>query len=144
MLELLMDYSAPLFGGVLIGLSALLLMLSIGRIAGISGIATAAINSADGSGRTWRWVFLIGLIIGALIYSQTWEIALPFRQAPPAWVIVIAGLLVGFGTHWGNGCTSGHGVCGIGRFSVRSAIATLVFMFCAAATVFMTRHVLGG
>ncbi|WP_448550456.1 YeeE/YedE family protein [Thalassotalea fusca] len=144
MLELLMNYSAPLFGGILIGLSALLLMISIGRIAGISGIATAAMNSTDGSGRLWRWLFLLGLLIGALIYSQTWELALPFRQAPPAWVIVVAGLLVGFGTHWGSGCTSGHGVCGIGRFSIRSVIATLIFMFFAAVTVFIARHVLGG
>jgi len=144
MIELLTIYSAPLFGGILIGLAALLLMFSIGRIAGISGIATAAFNSRDDSGKLWRWMFLIGLMVGALLYSQTLGLSVPFREAPPAWLIAIAGLLVGFGTHWGSGCTSGHGVCGIGRFSIRSIVATIVFMLFAGVTVFIIRHLLGG
>ena len=144
MVSLLSAYTAPLFGGVLIGVAALILMIGVGRIAGISGIASGALNAQDVSGKTWRWLFLIGLMLGALLYSQTLELSVPFRDAPPLWLLALAGLLVGFGTHWGSGCTSGHGVCGIGRFSVRSIVATIVFMLCAGVTVFLIQHVFGG
>lgn len=133
-------FTSALVGGLLIGSSALLLMLAIGRIAGISGILGQALSKV-GAGDSWRWVFLIGLLLGALIYQAMIGFDLPFRDAPATWLLVIGGFLVGFGTYLGSGCTSGHGVCGIGRFSKRSIIATCIFMFAAIVTVFLVRHV---
>ena len=130
-------------GGALIGLSAALLMLSTGRIAGISGIVGGLIgwNVPD---RDWRIAFVIGLILAPLTGSLVgYAVAEP--QMPASWaVIVIAGLLVGFGTRLGGGCTSGHGICGVARLSPRSLVATAVFMAVAIVVVVMTRHVLGG
>jgi len=130
-------------GGALIGLSAALLMLSTGRIAGISGIVGGLIgwNVPD---RNWRIAFIVGLILAPLSGSLVgYAVAEP--QMPASWtVIVIAGLLVGFGTRLGGGCTSGHGVCGVARLSPRSLVATTVFMAVAIVVVAITRHVLGG
>ena len=130
-------------GGALIGLSAALLMLSTGRIAGISGIVGGLIgwNVPD---RDWRIAFIVGLILAPLSGSLVgYAVAEP--QMPASWaVIVIAGLLVGFGTRLGGGCTSGHGVCGVARLSPRSLTATAVFMAVAIIVVAITRHVLGG
>jgi uncharacterized membrane protein YedE/YeeE len=121
-------------GGALIGLSAVLLMLLTGRIAGISGIFAGLLNiRSDDKARR------IAFIAGWIGYGM----APP--KLPASWaVIVVAGLLVGFGTRLGGGCTSGHGICGIGRLSVRSIAATIVFMATAVATVAITRHVVGG
>jgi uncharacterized membrane protein YedE/YeeE len=130
-------------GGVLIGLSAVLLMLLTGRIAGISGIFSGLLN-LRGEDKGWRIAFIAGLILAPIIAG-----AVGYGMAPPTlpanWVIITAaGLLVGFGTRLGGGCTSGHGICGIGRLSTRSIAATVVFMTTAVITVAITRHVLGG
>jgi uncharacterized membrane protein YedE/YeeE len=134
-------WAAGLTGGVLIGLAAVLLLWSIGRIAGISGIAAGALEGARGD-RAWRIAFLAGMMIAGAVALQFLP-ALPRAQTGPAPLLLAAGLLVGFGTRLGNGCTSGHGVCGLGRFSRRSLVAVVVFMACAMATTFVVRHVIG-
>jgi uncharacterized membrane protein YedE/YeeE len=130
-------------GGVLIGLSAVLLMLLTGRIAGISGIFSGLLNWR-GEDKGWRIAFIAGLILAPIIAG-----AIGYGMASPTlpanWVIITAaGLLVGFGTRLGGGCTSGHCICGIGRLSMRSIAATIVFMTTAVITVAITHHVLGG
>ena len=130
-------------GGALIGLSAVLLLLSTGRIAGISGIFSGLLNMR-GEDKGWRIAFLAGLILAPVIASLVGYGMSP-PNLPSSWtVIVVAGVLVGFGTRLGGGCTSGHGICGIAQMSPRSAAATVVFMVTAIATVAVTRHVLGG
>ena len=128
-------------GGVLIGLSAAILLIANGRLAGISGILEGAINPAKG-GYNWRLMFLIAMPAGAwLVISYLPEFAPGEITFPSSWPLLVAGgLLVGFGTRLGSGCTSGHGVCGIPRFSIRSILATLVFFGTAAAVVFITRR----
>jgi uncharacterized membrane protein YedE/YeeE len=131
-----------LIGGALIGLAAALLMLSAGRLAGVSGILGGMLTT--GSDRAWRLAFLAGLIAAALIGPLVGTPG-PARLSPSNLVLyAVAGLLVGFGSRMGNGCTSGHGVCGFARFSARSIVATLVFMGVAIATVAITRHGFGG
>lgn len=130
-----------LLGGILIGLAALLLLWSIGRIAGISGIASGAIEGPRGD-RAWRIAFIAGMMLAGALALQ-WLPAPPRVQTGPTPLLVSAGLLAGFGTRLGNGCTSGHGVCGLGRLSGRSLAAVLVFMACAIATTFVARHVIG-
>jgi uncharacterized membrane protein YedE/YeeE len=130
-------------GGALIGLSAVLLMLLTGRIAGVSGIFGGLLNLRS-QDKDWRIAFIAGLILVPLIAA-----ALGYGMAPPKlpanWVVIVAaGLLVGVGTRLGGGCTSGHGICGIGRLSLRSIAATIVFMVTAVITVAVTRHMLGG
>ena len=130
-------------GGVLIGLAALLLALFNGRVAGISGILGGGLRAPlDDLG--WRLAFLAGLALAPLIYRTTVGVIEPITVTSPSAILVLGGLLVGFGTRLGNGCTSGHGVCGIARLSPRSLAATAVFMLSAAATVFVLRHVIGG
>ena len=142
-------YSSALAGGVLIGVSAFILLLSVGRIAGMSGVTASIISKNNGDGEryltsnTWRLVFIIGLVAGAGLFHLLSDQVVPFRQPPSTLVIIIAGLLVGFGSHLGSGCTSGHGVCGIGRLSTRSIVATCTFMFSAGVTVFIVRHIIG-
>lgn len=122
---------AAVLGGLLIGLAAVLLYVSLGRIAGISGILFGALN---GEG-LWRWMFLLGLLLGAWGMAQGLPNAVEVsRPSPGVLTLILAGVLVGFGTRLGNGCTSGHGVCGLGRLSLRSWVAVLAFM---AAGVFM-------
>ena len=133
-------WAAALAGGVLIGLAAVLLLWSIGRIAGISGIATGAIEGARGD-RAWRLAFLAGLMIAGAIALQ-FVPAPPQTQTAPAPLLLAAGFLVGFGTRLGSGCTSGHGVCGIGRLSRRSLAAVATFMGFAMATTFIVRHMI--
>ena len=133
---------SALIGGALIGLSATLLLLFNGRIAGISGILNAFINPREPE-TGWRGLFLLGLILGAGAYVWTQPGAAPAMAQIPLWVLVLAGLLVGVGTRMGSGCTSGHGVCGLARFSLRSLVATSLFMATGVATVFVVRHVLG-
>jgi uncharacterized membrane protein YedE/YeeE len=131
-----------LAGGALIGLAAALLLLGTGRIAGISGILGRSLFAEPGD-LGWRIAFLVGLPLGAWLTALASGDAMGFAlQASPA-RLVCAGLLVGFGTALGNGCTSGHGVCGISRGSRRSLVATAVFMLAGIATVFVTRHLLG-
>jgi uncharacterized protein len=130
-------------GGALIGLSAVLLMLSTGRIAGISGIFSGLLN-LRGEDKGWRIAFLAGLILAPVVAGWIgYGMATPVL--PANWVIIIvAGLLVGFGTRLGGGCTSGHGICGVARLSPRSVAATAIFMVTAIVTVAVTRHALGG
>jgi uncharacterized membrane protein YedE/YeeE len=130
-------------GGALIGFSAALLMLLIGRIAGISGIFSGMLltNWRD---QPWRIAFMIGLI-GAPAFTALAGYPLAAPSIPDGWgIVALAGLLVGFGTRLGGGCTSGHGVCGIARLSVRSIVATCVFMAVAIIVVAVRRHVIGG
>jgi uncharacterized membrane protein YedE/YeeE len=115
-------------GGALIGLSAVLLMATLGRIAGISGILGAAIRSTGGQRAGWQWAFLAGLVVSAAVVNTALGGWVTPREGFPVWALVLAGLLVGFGTALGNGCTSGHGVCGLSRLSPRSLVATVVFM----------------
>lgn len=131
-----------LLGGLLIGLAAALLLLANGRIAGISGILGSALFGAAGD-RSWRVAFLVGLPLGAALVGFATG-GLPIAIAGSPATLVVAGLLVGFGTQLGSGCTSGHGVCGMARASVRSITATCVFMLTGALTVFVMRHTLGG
>ena len=130
-----------LVGGLLIGLSTVLLILFNGRIAGISGIV-GGLLARKGSEIGWRAVFVVGLLLGAFVYVLATGGALPVNIQASLPVMVAAGLLVGFGTRLGSGCTSGHGVSGIARFSKRSIVATLVFFVTAIITVFLTQHVL--
>jgi len=131
-----------LFGGVLIGTASVLLLVANGHIAGISGIVSGLLVAGGEKG--WRWMFVLGLWIGALAYIFATGALFPVA-IPGSWpLMAVAGLIVGFGTRMGGGCTSGHGICGIARFSKRSLVATLVFMLSAIVTVFVTRHLLAG
>ncbi len=142
-----METMTPLMaigGGLLIGTAAALLLLLTGRIAGVSGmVATATRMGAGGTPWSQATAFLVGLPIGAALIAlllRTPEVIV--TSSVP--LLIVAGLLVGFGTRLGNGCTSGHGVCGMARLSPRSIAATATFMASAAATVFILRHVIGG
>lgn len=135
---------AALAGGLLIGLAASAMVLFLGRIAGISGIVGALLQRASWRNRSqwgWRLAFTVGLLSAPLLWQLFAALPAIQLQAAPA-AIVLAGLLVGFGSRLGSGCTSGHGVCGIARLSMRSVVATLVFMATAALTVFVVRHAL--
>jgi len=130
-------------GGGLIGLSAVLLMLLTGRIAGISGILGGLLDFRS-EDKDWRIAFIAGLIVAPLIAGWM-GYGMPPPELPASWAVIIAaGVLVGFGTRLGGGCTSGHGICGVARLSVRSIAATVVFMLAAIVTVAVTRHVFGG
>ena len=134
---------SAVIGGGLIGLSAVLLMLLTGRIAGISGILGGLLDFRS-EDRDWRIAFIAGLIVAPLIAGWM-GYGMPPPELPASWTVIIAaGLLVGFGTRLGGGCTSGHGICGVARLSVRSIAATVVFMLAAIVTVAVTRHVFGG
>ena len=134
-----MTWMAALAGGVLIGLSATLLLWLNGRIAGISGIVNGVVFPTAGE-VSWRIAFLLGLVIAAGLYMAFVPGAPLPRTVFSRIGLVVAGLLVGFGTRMGNGCTSGHGVCGIGRLSTRSFAAVATFMAAAIATTFVVRH----
>ncbi len=129
-------YLQPLLGGILIGLASWLLLASLGRVTGISGIASAAIAPADNAAHSetaWRWAYILGLVVAGGLASL-W-IPAPSLHTRPLALLLPAGLLVGVGTVLGSGCTSGHGVCGLGRRSLRSLVATCVFMVSGIATV---------
>lgn len=134
------SWMLALAGGVLIGSAATLLLWLTGRIAGISGILGGVLTPRSGE-VAWRAAFLIGLIGAGAAYLWLVPGAYVPRQGFPPLLLVIAGLLVGFGTRMGNGCTSGHGVCGLGRLSVRSFAAVLTFMATAIVTTYIVRHV---
>ena len=137
------DPLSALLGGVLIGVASVLLMMLNGRIAGISGILGGFLTSGAND-KAWRIAFVVGLIAAPLIFAAMGQ-SLIMPDMPASWLVVAAGgLLVGFGTRLGSGCTSGHGVCGIARLSPRSIVATVIFMATAVATVAIVRHVLGG
>lgn len=128
-----------LLGGMLLGVSALLLMLVNGKTAGISGVVNGLITPVKGNVQ-WRLLFVGGMIFGGAIALKIFGIVSPDFAQIPFVALVVGGLLVGFGTRVANGCTSGHGICGIGRLSKRSVIATLVFMVTAAVTVYLRLH----
>lgn len=132
-------------GGALIGLASALLMWANGRIAGVSGIAGGVIYPTKGD-VDWRIVFIVGLIIGGLIYQAVGVGAgvAHIQAVASTPILVLAGLLVGIGSTIGMGCTSGHGICGLARRSGRSLVATLSFMITAFITVFVVRHIIGG
>ena len=129
-------------GGVLLGIAAVLLLKLNGRIAGISGILNSAL-STNQDDRLWRALFVGGLVIGGFLHQQFSSVSLLTRENFPMVQLVAAGLLVGFGTRLGSGCTSGHGVCGIARLSPRSIAATLIFLGCGIATATFVFSVLG-
>lgn len=131
---------ASLAGGALIGLAAVLLMALQGRVFGATGVLATAIFGPD---RSWAWALLGGMVLGPLILALISGTG-PAVQVPVTMpMLLIGGVLVGMGVTWGSGCTSGHGVCGLARFSPRSLVATLTFMASCAATVFVVRHVIG-
>jgi len=132
---------SALAGGVMIGVAASLLILGAGRIMGAAGILGGALEIHD-SEAPWRWALIVGLIASPLLAHVLWGADAPvFAAGVPT--LIVSGLLVGFGTRLGSGCTSGHGVCGLARLSPRSLVATLVFMSAGFATVFVARHALG-
>ena len=131
-----------LIGGLIIGVAASLFVLVNGRVAGISGILGGLLRPGDGDA-TWRLAFVLGLVAAPLVYRLV--SALPEASIDTGWpAIVVAGLLVGLGTRYASGCTSGHGVCGISRLSRRSLVATLIFMAAGFAMVCVVRPVIGG
>ena len=128
-----------LFGGILLGISATILLLVNGKIAGISGIMNGIMSPKKGD-YSWRLLFAVGMIAGGLISVLMLGIAVPSTANLSLGMVIAAGLLVGIGTRLGNGCTSGHGICGMGRLSKRSILATCVFMAVAGLTVFVRLH----
>ncbi len=132
-----------LFGGGLIGLSAVLLMAFHGRIAGMTGILTGVVPPVAPDW-AWRAAFLAGAIVAPALIVAFAGVDIPFESPTPLPWLVIGGLIVGVGVYYGSGCTSGHGVCGIARLSPRSIAATLIFMASTAVTVFVVRHIVGG
>lgn len=134
------SYLHALLGGVLIGLASLMATAASGKIPGISGVFGRLLvpNTPD---KTWRAVFLIGLIGGAALSFSLWDSAALFRPMRALWIMAIAGLLVGFGTRLGGGCTSGHGVCGVGMGAKDSIAATFIFVAVGMITVFVYNQV---
>lgn len=128
-----------LFGGVLLGISATLMLLFNGKIAGISGVLTGLMTPKTGD-FAWRFLFALGMVSGGVLGVLFFSAEVPHTFTIGSGMLVLAGLLVGIGTRLGNGCTSGHGICGIGRLSPRSIVATCVFMVVAAMTVFVRLH----
>ncbi|MGH7933068.1 MAG: YeeE/YedE family protein [Candidatus Binataceae bacterium] len=134
---------ASLAGGILIGLAAGAMLLFDGKLAGISGIAAGVLRPVKGD-MLWRGCFLGGLIAGGAILRVADPHVFAFTISRSLGAVAVAGLLVGFGTRLGNGCTSGHGICGISRLSTRSLVATACFIATGAVTVFVVNHLLGG
>ena len=132
---------ASLAGGVVIGISAAMFVLLNGRIAGISGVLGGLLKPVKGD-ISWRAAFIVGLLGAPLLYALITELPRPQIDAGYAG-LVAAGLLVGVGTRFGSGCTSGHGVCGVSRLSPRSLVATATFMLAGFATVYVVRHLIG-
>ena len=135
---------AAVVGGTLIGVGAVMVMLFLGRVAGISGILSGAVFASSWEDWGWRAAFLAGMIAAPAVFTWVTGQAPEFMMPGTTAVSIIAGLLVGIGVTFGAGCASGHGVCGLARVSPRSIVATAVFMLVAVATVFVSRHLIGG
>jgi len=136
---------ASLFGGMLIGLSAVALLLLNGRIAGVSGVTAGLLSfSTRATDRGWRIAFVVGIAVAPLLLMSISGERPDIAFVAPLPLMLVAGVLVGFGTVLGNGCTSGHGICGIARLSPRSFIATAVFMAAGIASTFVAHHLFGG
>ncbi len=133
---------SALIGGSLIGAAAAALLWLNGRIAGVSSIFNGLVRPVAGE-TAWRALFLLGLIAGASLYTAVHPAGYTPRAGFPLGLLIVGGFLVGFGTRMGGGCTSGHGVCGIARLSIRSIAATIVFLLTGIVTVYVVRHVLG-
>lgn len=133
---------SALAGGALIGVSVTLLLLFNGRIAGVSGILNG-VFFAPKQDKLWRWLFLLGLVLGALLFNVGVPDFNSPRQHYPLPLLAIGGFLVGFGARMANGCISGHGVCGLANLSLRSLVATCAFMGAGMLTVYIVRHVVG-
>ena len=132
-----------LLGGMLLGIAAALYVLLHGRILGISGIVSGLMHPKEGD-RAWRITLILGLITAPLLAALFFEIR-PIVEVDTDWfAVLLAGVLVGFGTQYGSGCTSGHGICGLSRLSPRSLVATLSFMAAGFLTVYVIRHLIGG
>jgi uncharacterized membrane protein YedE/YeeE len=136
------DFFLAAFGGILIGISAILMLYFIGRIAGICGITFSLLDPNEIS-KPWRWVFLLGLILGPILVHQIYQLPIPDAPTDNIPLLILAGLITGFGTKLSNGCTSGHGVCGIARFSSRSIVATITFMLFGFVSVYALKHLIG-
>lgn len=133
---------AALSGGLLIGLSATVLLLFNGRIAGVSGIVGGLLQRYKAGDLAWRVAFVLGLVLAPVLYRLFAEV--PESRIDAGWaMLVVAGVLVGFGSRLGSGCTSGHGVCGLSRLSPRSLVATATFMTTGFVAVYVVRHLLG-
>jgi hypothetical protein len=130
-------------GGLVIGLAAAILLLGHGRIAGISGVVGGVLTGPAGA-QSAGLLFLAGLVGGGVLFARLVPSAFPTHAAGSTWRYIVAGLFVGFGTRLGGGCTSGHGVCGLGRSSLRSLVAVATFMTTGAIAVFVVRHLAGG
>jgi len=130
-------------GGLMLGGSAMMLYLLRGDVAGINGMLTGIIKPIKGE-VSWRILFLVGLVLGGLLYRGYGGALETLEPAVDGYWVVLAGLLVGIGATFGSGCTSGHGICGISRWSIRSIMATVTFMASAVVTVSIIRHVVGG
>lgn len=133
------QYFIQLLGGALIGLAVSLMLYWNGRVAGVSGIIYGAMIAPKKKDISWRWFFITGMILGGLILRLTKPSSLTGSLPTQYWTLIVAGLLVGFGTVLGSGCTSGHGVCGISRLSPRSLIATITFMAAGVLSVIVFR-----
>ena len=137
------NFLGPLIGGALIGVAVTIMLLFNGRVTGISGIIASSLAKPNKDG-VWRWMFLLGLIVGGVLMQRLHPEYFVNQSGRSLAIIGLAGLLVGYGTVMGSGCTSGHGVCGISRFSVRSLLATVTFMAFGFMTVQIVRYLLGG
>ena len=136
------NFYYTIVGGLLIGLSATLLLLFNGRIAGVCGIAFGLFNQSVGD-KLWRWLFLSGLVGGAILLHLFSDLPAPTPTNASLPILILGGFLVGFGTQVGSGCTSGHGVCGISRFSSRSIISTVLFIVFGVLSMLLFRHFVG-
>ncbi len=134
------DYLLALLGGALIGVSVSLMLLWNGRVTGISGIVYSAAVKPTKGDRDWRWSFIAGMLGGGFLLQIIYPKAFEGNLLSANWTLVVGGLLVGFGTVLGNGCTSGHGVCGISRLSPRSLLATITFMGAGILSVYVFRQ----
>ena len=143
MTETLFTPLTALIGGALIGFASVMLMATVGRIAGISGIASRLLPPYDDGELAGRVLFLLGLALAPLVWAALTGLAPLMTLTDDPLVLIAGGALVGFGATWGRGCTSGHGVCGLARLSRPSLQAVMLFMGAAALTVFVTRHVIG-
>jgi len=134
---------SSLAGGILLGISASILMYLNGRVAGISGIVAGILNNPSMTEKSWRAAFVVGIIGGAAVYAYFFPVSIEPREHVTTALLIVGGLVVGFGTAMGGGCTSGHGVCGISRLSLRSITATMAFLIAGIATVYIIKLLTG-
>lgn len=139
---MLHDWWLGLAGGLMLGVAGILLMALNGRILGVSGLLGGALMFTEGA--MWRWSFVAGMLVAGVVFYVVYPAAFQITVTRSTGVCVVAGLLTGIGTQLGGGCTSGHGICGVGRLSRRSIVATMVFMTTGILTVFVVEHVMGG